>query len=483
MYKLNELPNIDRCLQPKRIINPYTHEVVYAECRQCAACLNRRGSHWSFRVQNECKVHRYSLFITLTYDNDHIPYYYMDTNGKYTSSFEVDKGVYDVLSIFPYSADIRLNHDRQNRKFIIPTFNIRDVQKFFKRVRSKIAYLFKIKNITNELQKIRYFLVSEYGGKTFRPHYHAILWFDSPTIMAHIVQILTESWSYGSVRKPALVNSAAPQYVAKYVAGNSSLPSFLRLKSTRPFHVQSKSPCIGYGEADEAALRENVFNGTYGHYQYDVARQQSVYVRTPRSIEMRLLPKCREYRSLSYFEKLRIYSYSFENPGGDLHQRFESEIDKYCSRQCARFCREYHISPRQYVLYLDRYYKNKEYYQLTQQLEYQKIYLENLHLPKHHLLGMYTTFYEDLPRDLKDYAFSPAFDVCESFGYNWKDVRDMFYSRIFHVGWILDGEKVEKSKQKYSEFGVANRMKEYKYLQDANKTKIYNDTFNPQYLE
>ena len=71
--KVDELPNIDRCLSPKRIINPYTKEVVYAPCRHCAACLNAKGSHWSYRVQLECKKHRYNLFVTLTYDNEHIP--------------------------------------------------------------------------------------------------------------------------------------------------------------------------------------------------------------------------------------------------------------------------------------------------------------------------------------------------------------------------------------------------------------------------
>lgn len=478
--KVDNLPNIDRCLEPKRIINPYTHEVVYAPCRKCAACLNAKGSHWSYRVQQECKYHRYSLFGTLTYDNDHIPYYYVDKDfNAYTSSFEVDKGVYNVLeNVEPYSADIRLNHDIYNRKFIIPTFNIKDVQKFFKRLRSKIAYFFKIKNIKNESQKIRYYLCAEYGGKTLRPHYHFILWYDSPTIMANILQFLTESWQNGSVRRVELVNSAAPQYVAKYVAGNSNLPKVLCLKFTRPFHVQSKSPCIGYGKDDEAALLENVFNGTYGRYQYDVASQSTLYVQPARSLEMRFLPKCREYRSLSYIEKLRVYSYSFENSGGDLKKRFDSEVDRYCSRQCNRFCHQHNITPRQYVKLLDRYYKNKDYYLLKEQLYYQKIYLEYLHLPKVHLLGMYPTFYEDLPHHLKDYPGSPVYYICESYGLKLDDVKELFYTR-----YKLDGFKVEKTKQKYSQFGVNNRMLQYKYLYDANKTKIYNDTFNPEYLE
>lgn len=483
--KVDELPNIDRCLSPKRIINPYTKEVVYAPCRHCAACLNAKGSHWSYRVQLECKKHRYNLFVTLTYDNEHIPYYSLepiqDENGehlRYVSQFEIEKGCYDILDIPAFSADIRLNHDKYNRKYIIPTFNIKDVQGFFKRLRSKIAYLFKKNNIKDESQTLRYFLCSEYGGKTYRPHYHAILFFDSPTIMAHILQFLRESWTYGSLREPSLVHSNAPQYVAKYVAGNSRLPTFLQLKFTRPFHVQSKSPIIGYGEDDEKELLKNAFNGTYGHYQYDIATQSTVYVQPPRALEMRFFPKCRGYRSLSSVEKLRIYGYQREYPEREVKEHFDSAIDCYCARQCARFCKEFCVSTREYVRLLDNYYKNKDYYLLKQQLEYEKIYIENLHQPIHHLLGIDPTFYEQLPERYKDFIWSPTSWTCESFGIDLQTAEDMFYTAD-----KLDPIKVELSKQKYSQFGINNRMKQYKYLQDANKTKIYNDTFNPDFIE
>ena len=136
------------------------------------------------------------------------------------------------------------------------------------------------------------------------------------------------------------------------------------------------------------------------------------------------------------------------------------------------------MSTREYVRLLDNYYKNKDYYLLKQQLEYEKIYIENLHQPIHHLLGIDPTFYEQLPERYKDFIWSPTSWTCESFGIDLQTAEDLFYTDD-----KLDSTKVELSKQKYSQFGINNRMKQYKYLQDANKTKIYNDTFNPDFIE
>jgi len=59
---------LETCQHPKRIINPYTHEVVYVPCRECEVCKFKRASDWTVRLELERKSHKYCLFITLTYD-------------------------------------------------------------------------------------------------------------------------------------------------------------------------------------------------------------------------------------------------------------------------------------------------------------------------------------------------------------------------------------------------------------------------------
>lgn len=92
-------------------------------CGKCPPCKMRRVNSWVFRLQQEDKVATSAYFVTLTYDNLHIP---LSENGY-------------------------------------ATLCKRDFQLFMKRLR-KLS-----KN------KLKYYAVGEYGGITKRPHYHMIL--------------------------------------------------------------------------------------------------------------------------------------------------------------------------------------------------------------------------------------------------------------------------------------------------------------------
>ena len=80
-------------------------------------------NQWSFRLREELKDSESAHFLTLTYDDEHII--------------------------------ITGNNE--------PTLYKRDVQLFLKSLRKL------------QKQKIKYYFVGEYGGKTDRPHYHAII--------------------------------------------------------------------------------------------------------------------------------------------------------------------------------------------------------------------------------------------------------------------------------------------------------------------
>ncbi|AZL82954.1 replication initiator protein [Apis mellifera associated microvirus 51] len=99
---------------------PFTQGNVSFGCRQCIPCLINRRRVWTFRILLEGLLHSSSSFVTVTYDDGSLP-----------------KG---------------------------ETLVIKDYQTWLKRLRKALGGI-----------PIRYFLVGEYGDRTHRPHYHAIL--------------------------------------------------------------------------------------------------------------------------------------------------------------------------------------------------------------------------------------------------------------------------------------------------------------------
>lgn len=59
------------CLHPVRI--EQNGRVYYVGCGKCAPCLHQRSNMLTSRVQRECSDNAYTYFVTLTYDNNHLP--------------------------------------------------------------------------------------------------------------------------------------------------------------------------------------------------------------------------------------------------------------------------------------------------------------------------------------------------------------------------------------------------------------------------
>lgn len=87
-------------------------------CRCCMACRLNYTKEWAIRCMNEATCHKHNCFITLTYDNEHLP---KDNN-------------------------------------LVKS----DLQKFFKRLRKSGV-------------KCKYLACGEYGGEFGRPHYHSVI--------------------------------------------------------------------------------------------------------------------------------------------------------------------------------------------------------------------------------------------------------------------------------------------------------------------
>ena len=289
-----------RCYNPRRIVNPYTHESMIVPCGHCAACALNRASFLTQWCELESQAHKYTVFITLTYANRYIPrsklvcsldrpfaYDIVDKDGEILANIDLsEEKVEALLKKFYLFGDI-------------PYLRKDDLQKFFKRFRYYVGKTSKA--------KVRYFACGEYGPRHFRPHYHILLWFDDPAILQVCQQVVLASWPFGRV-DVQLATGTCSSYVAGYVNSSVSLPEFFKAPAIKPFCVHSCR--LGYSilsverekvykmSADDFIKRSLLVNGKY--------REVSL----SRAFYSFYFPRCKGFANksrLSRIESYRIY--------------------------------------------------------------------------------------------------------------------------------------------------------------------------------
>lgn len=183
-------------------------------CGRCLACKLDRARDWTCRNLLELQEHAKACFVTLTYDDIHVPrtVYAEPVNG------EVAGDAYTLVR--------------------------RDLQLFLKRLRKK--------------HDVRYFACGEYGDTTARPHYHLILYGYRPddleffNLVRHnpyfTSEELTRIWGKGHVMVGD-VSSQSIGYVARYTTkklyGEDS-EYYEACNLLPPFLACSLKPAIGY---------------------------------------------------------------------------------------------------------------------------------------------------------------------------------------------------------------------------------------------
>lgn len=149
-------------------------------CGKCPSCLANQRQEWIFRLKQEFLASEFALFVTLTYDEEHIPL-----------DFSVNK---------------------------------KDVQNFHKRLRKHFPP-----------GDLRFYLVSEYGDHTHRPHYHGLYFFKSKYDLDHVYEVFLSSWKNGFL-KFGNVEEGSIVYCTKYCMKGSATPA----GCTPPFRLVSK---------------------------------------------------------------------------------------------------------------------------------------------------------------------------------------------------------------------------------------------------
>lgn len=142
-----------------------TYRMQQVPCGTCLECRKLRVNSWFVRLLSELKHCDTAHFVTFTYDEHTIPF---SENG-------------------------------------LMTLDYTDFQKFMKRIRKSY--------IKKEDKKAVYFLVGEYGSKTYRPHYHAIM-FNVPQ------NAIEKEWTHGFVHF-GKVEEKSIYYTLKYALKRS----------------------------------------------------------------------------------------------------------------------------------------------------------------------------------------------------------------------------------------------------------------------
>lgn len=151
-------------------------------CGNCAFCTATKRSDWALRLHYEAKQHQVRRFVTLTYADSKLVW----KNGQ---------------------SQLHKVH----------------LQEWFREVR-RPGY------------KVRYYAVGEYGSKTFRPHYHVLLFGDVPE------EHLRKTWTHGHVHI-GTVTDASVMYCLGYIVNGKGW----KMKHNRvaPFSLMSLRPGLG----------------------------------------------------------------------------------------------------------------------------------------------------------------------------------------------------------------------------------------------
>lgn len=111
----------------------------------------------------------------------------------------------------------------------------RDLQRFIKAIRNKFR---------GRKRPIRYYACGEYGERTHRPHYHAIVF----GVYQHEIPEISQLWLYGGVCAGTCTPESI-QYVAGYVCKKLSKKD--DPKCAKEFAIMSLKPGIGYPALDK----------------------------------------------------------------------------------------------------------------------------------------------------------------------------------------------------------------------------------------
>lgn len=339
---MNDVTPWVSCFKPVTIRDCFGREQMVG-CGSCPACQELKRNTLSNRLALEEHRAKYCSFVTLTYDEEHLPI--VDVSRLFSAS---DNEVVDLQQNYDFNEDFStpsvVNTEKlrnsillynKHRAFYKANFSVnrnvtyennqvavlvnRHLQLFIKRFRKYVSQ--------NYNEKIRYYAVGEYGVQSLRPHWHILFFYSSSQLARDfetVLQLGTKSrpiqtpiflrslWKFGHIDSKQ-TDGKAYFYVSSYVNKPSNFPFVLELLAPqRAFHsnflgeVSSQEDIKkAFQERDFSNLgKVNVVSWSGEQYTYSIRR----------AIVGRLLPRysfaaCENDRVV--FRKLTLFADNF----------------------------------------------------------------------------------------------------------------------------------------------------------------------------
>lgn len=138
------------CTNQRFIYNPYSRNKVLVKCGKCAACLQEKACGRANRMRNNVLAGQIGLFVTLTFDNNSVPYIKRSEVFKYHNQLPIyrNKKVIDFLPLYEPLASDCLSGALDLKKLpdCIGVCYYKDIQKFIKRLRTNLKDTTIMKN-------------------------------------------------------------------------------------------------------------------------------------------------------------------------------------------------------------------------------------------------------------------------------------------------------------------------------------------------
>lgn len=181
---------------------------VAVPCGKCFQCLRDYQNAWSIRIQEEFKNYGYGYFFTLTYNNSCVPFVCDRYSGRLYQS-------------------VCKSH----------------VQDWIKRFRTRLS---RTEGKTKE--GIKYFITSEYGPRTLRPHYHGVIFGVDDIEFRLLLSDWNKKFGFTTYKLiPAHNCGGASRYVAKYCSKGFFKNPYEVQGIVKPtFHLVSKGFGLSY---------------------------------------------------------------------------------------------------------------------------------------------------------------------------------------------------------------------------------------------
>lgn len=277
------------CLFPITIANPKRltsrdFAFIPVPCGKCPDCLMRRANSWAFRLMQDYKHVDNGYFLTFTYADDQA---------------------------------VRSKNGYLN-------LNKKHFQDFMKRLRKSYAYRAinpltgRAKWFYDKVPNIKYFACGEYGSKTERPHYHAVMFNVD-------LDKVEKAWTKGGIYS-GTVTYESVFYVIKYMHKGNLIPKHQYDDRLPEFQLFSKGigksylndPVIEYHKAD----LKRMYVTFPGGYKKPMPRyyRERIYDEKQRHIQAHLAQEM-----VLENERKSMQDYASRNGSTDLYYRSQAE--------------------------------------------------------------------------------------------------------------------------------------------------------------